>query len=339
MTGVQTCALPICLEVESGKELWRNAYPVAYEPVSAARSHSKGPKSTATIADGKVYAFGITGVLSCLELADGKVNWRKDFSGEYRKTWPTYGTANSPLVEGKLCILGVGGSNDGGIVAFDRDTGKVVWRGGGEGPSYSSPVVALLAGRRQVVALTQTRLAGMALENGKTLWEIPFTTNHNMNAVTPVVHGDMVIFGGYKKPARAVRLVRDGAGVKAEQIWTNAELQMFMSSPVLKDGHLYGLTQRRGGRLMCVKLADGEMAWESSEGFGQYVSLILTGDRILVLDTRGILRVVAADPGGYKELARVKVSDGPTWAHLGLAGGRLYVKDKTTLTCYALAQE
>jgi len=327
----------LCLEVRSGRQVWRDAYRAPYKLRADARSHGKGPKATVTVSDAKVYAFGITGILNCLELQTGKVVWRKDFSGEYKKTYPLYGTANSPLIEGDLCILGVGGHNDGAVVAFNKDTGAVVWRVRGEGPSYSSPVAADIAGRRQVIALTQTRLVGLVPKTGEVLWEVPFKTAYDMSAVTPVVHKDMVVYGGYQKPTVAVRVRKEGGGVVTEEVWSAKELRMNMNSPVAGDGHLYGLSQTRGGHLVCVNLDDGKTVWKSPGRLGKYLSMILVDDRILALDTRGNLRVVAASPPGYKELTRLRVSESPTWAHLGLSGSRLYVKDKTHLACFDLA--
>lgn len=189
----------LCLNAEDGQEIWHYSYVAPYTPRADARPHGKGPKSTPTIAADKVYAFGVTGILSCVELKTGKFLWQKRFSDRFKRTYPLYGAANSPLIEGELCILGIGGHNDGALAAFNKDTGELVWQVSGDGPSYASPIAVDLAGRRQVIALMQTKLVGVTAETGQLLWQVPFTTSHDMNIITPLVHKEMVIYSGYRK--------------------------------------------------------------------------------------------------------------------------------------------
>ncbi len=325
-----------CLRAEDGHPLWRNAYAAPYKPHKYSRKHGKGPFATPTIADGKAYTFGINGTLSCLDLAKGKLLWRKTFAEQFKKTYPTWGAANSPLVEGRLCILGVGSTAKGYLAAFDTSTGKEVWALKADGPGYGSPIAADLAGQRQIVALTSAKVVGAAAKTGKLLWEIPFKTTYEQNATTPVVHGDTVIFAGYNLGTRAFRFSAKGDNITGEKVWGNNGAAMYMNSPVLVGQHVYGLAQRGGGRLVCLSLADGKTAWASPGKLGEYVSIVVVGDRLLVLTTKGELLVVAADSSAYKEVARIRLTDRPVWAHLAVTPGRLYVKDKTHLTCFAL---
>ena len=325
----------LCLNAQNSQEIWRYSYPAPYTPRADARPHGKGPKATPTMAANKVYAFGVTGILTCVDMGTGKLVWQKRFSDRYKKTYPLYGAANSPLVEGDLCILGIGGHNDGALAAFNKDTGEPAWEVTEGGPSYASPVAVDLAGHRQVVALMQTRLVGMAAKTGQLLWQVPFTTPYDMNTITPVLHDGMIIYSGYRKGTTAIRLVKAGDRTSAGRVWHRERFSMYMSSPVIHGEYLYGLSQQRAA-VSCIALKDGEHKWNSPGGLGQYVSIVGAGDKLLVLTTKGRLMLVAADPSGYKELGRTHVTDKPVWAHLALAANRIYVKDKTHLACFEL---
>jgi outer membrane protein assembly factor BamB len=138
----------LSLDGATGKEVWRSAQPIAYEMNPAARGHGKGPKSTPVYSNGKIYTFGITGVLSCHDARTGKLRWRKEFSKQYPNTSPLYGTAMSPVVEGGLLIAHVGGQDKGALTAFDAETGAVKWAYDMDGPAYASPIVVEQAGVR-----------------------------------------------------------------------------------------------------------------------------------------------------------------------------------------------
>jgi outer membrane protein assembly factor BamB len=323
----------LCLNAADGKEVWRDAYPAPYEPVGPAKPHGKGPFATPTVADGKVYTFGISGILTCRGLSDGKQVWRKDFAGQFKTTYPEFGAANSPLVENGRCIVGIGGKDDGALAAFNGNTGEVAWKLTGEGPAYASPLAAYLLGERIVLAVTQSRVIGVTPYDGQLLGEQEFKTKYDMSCVTPVVSGDLIVMSGFERGTAAFRV--EDAGVPTP-VWHNDEVSMHMSSPVVVGGNLYGVSQRKNGRLECLSLADGTTKWTSPDKVGQYASLIAAGDKLLVMKTDGELLVVAADPAAYKELGRNKLTDAPVWAHLALAGDHLYVKDKAHLACFAL---
>jgi outer membrane protein assembly factor BamB len=325
----------LCLNAQNGQEIWRYSYAAPYTPRADARPHGKGPKATPAIAADKVSAFGVTGILTCVDLGNGKLVWQKRFSDRFKKTYPLYGAANSPLVEANLCILGIGGHNDGALAAFNKDTGELVWEVTEDGPSYASPIAVDLAGHRQVVALMQTRLVGVAAKTGQLLWQVPFTSPYDMNIITPVFHDGMIIYSGYRKGTTAVRLVKAGDRTSASRVWHRERFSMYMSSPVIRGEYMYGLSQQRAA-VSCIALKDGEHKWNSPGGLGQYVSIVGAGDKLLVLTTKGRLMLVAADSSGYKELGRTHVTDKPVWAHLALAANRIYAKDKTHLACFEL---
>src|SRR5262249_32674683 len=211
----------LCLDLATGKEIWRDSYDAPYKMHFAATGHGKGPKSTPTVHGGKVYALGISGILSCLDARTGKVLWRKDFAKQYSATSPLYGAAMSPLVDSGLCIVHVGGHDKGALTAFDAHTGEVKWSWTGDGPGYASPVLATLLGERRVMTQTQKSLLGVSAATGKVLWKVPFTTAYDQNSVTPLVTRDRVIFSGYAQPLTAVRLEKKGEEITAKTAWSN----------------------------------------------------------------------------------------------------------------------
>lgn len=329
----------LCLDSRDGKERWRDTYDAAFRPDKYAEAHGQGPFATPTVHAGRVYVHGISGALSCYELSTGTRRWRKDFSGEFKKPHGIWGVATSPLIEGGLCITGVGTEEDGAIAGFRAGSGELAWQLPGREPSYSSPVAVELAGRRQVVVLTRTQVLGLLPQNGQVLWELPYRVKYDQNVVTPTVARDWVFVAGWQEPTVGVRVTAAAGKMSATRAWANPRVSFFMSSPVYAGGHLYGLAERDKGSLVCLDASNGELAWQSEGGMGDYASLVVAGEKLLVLTDRGVLRVVATDPRGYRELQRLKVADPPVWAHLAVASHRIFLKDKTHLSCLALQAE
>jgi outer membrane protein assembly factor BamB len=324
------------LALESGKAIWQQSYAAPYEMSPVAQGHGKGPKSTSVVDQGRLYTFGISGVLSAFDAAGGKLLWRKDFSKQYKATSPAFGTAMSPAVAGGRVIAHVGGHAGGALTAFDAQSGEPVWSWSEDGPAYTSPIVITLGGVRQVVTQTEKHIVGVSFDSGKLLWNIPFTTPYDQNVVTPVVYKDTLIFSGHQKRTFAVRVAQSAGKWSAQEIWTNDAVPMYMSSPVLSGDHLYGFTEKRKGSLFCLDARDGKVLWSDEGRQGDNASLVVAGDQLLVLTTEGELLVVPASPSGYKAAASYDVADTPTWAHLAVAGNRILVKDKTTLAAWSL---
>jgi len=320
---------------ETGKPLWRYGYSIRYRVPRNAGRHGSWPKSTTTVSEGRVYAFGISGVLTVLRAEDGSVVWRRDTGSEFNVR-PTFGVAASPLVTEGLVILPVGyEEKNGGLMAFRADTGKIAWRSVRDGPSYCSPVRAELAGVEHVVSFTATRLAGVRLSDGKELWTYPFPLPWNETIVTPLIWKGMVVFAGRDKGGtRVLKPRREGDGVTIEEVWRK-DAPVYMSSPVIKDDAYFAI-EHRTGRLFCLRLKDGSRAWKAKR-FGDYASLVLAGDRILILSSRGVLTIIEATAEEYREQASIKVSDSPTYAHLAVVGSRLYVRSLKEIICFDLS--
>jgi outer membrane protein assembly factor BamB len=323
----------LCLNALTGKELWRDAYDAPYKPQSVAAKHGKGPFATPTIQDGRVYTCGISNILSAYDLATGKRIWRQHYTEGYKRPQPIWGTSNSPLIEGNVCIVGIGTEQGGGLVGLNLESGAIVWKLDIDGPGYASPVVAEIAGERQVITLMEKNLVGLAPKSGAALWQVPFRAPYDQNVLTANVVNDVVFISGTQMPAIALRLQRTQTQWHAEELWSNKAAPMYMSSPVVYGKHLFGLSQRKKGSFICVALENGKITWSSSGRRGDYASIVRAGAKLLILTNGGELVLLAADPSAYRELGRVRVTDRPVWAHLTVAGGKLYVKDKTRLLC------
>jgi outer membrane protein assembly factor BamB len=321
----------LCLDPSGGREIWRSSYPAPYEPNSAARAHGKGPKSTPAAAGRRIFTLGISGILSSLELETGALKWRKEFTKEFPRTSPLYGTAASPLIEGELVIAQVGGHDGGALTAFEAETGKPRWSFAGDGPGYSSPVVLDLAGARQIVTQTQTRLVGVSLSEGKLLWEIPFKTPYDQNVVTPVLYRDLLVYSGLEQGLAAIRLEKEGAKLVPREVWRNKDLSSYMSSPVVEGDLLFGHSHRRKGELFCLDAATGKVHWKSDGSQGDNAALISSGSVLIALTTDARLEFIAARKERFEKLAGYKAAPSQTWAHPLLLPGRALVKDKTSL--------
>lgn len=321
-----------CLDGETGAQIWRSAYAAPYEPNPSARKHGPWPKSTTAVAGGRVHAFGVSGILTALDARDGRVLWRRDLEREFSSS-PTFGVAASPLVADGLVVLPVGYKEGrGAVMAFRADTGETAWKAFDDGPSYGSAIAAELAGVRQAIGFTAKHLVGAALADGRELWKYPFEVPFDETIVTPLVWRGSVVFAGRSNGGtRAIRLRREGERFAVEELWKR-DAPVYMSSPVI-SGDSYFALEHGTGRLFCLRLEDGSLAWKGGD-FGDYASLVLAGDRILILSSSGKLSVVEASRDAYREVASYRVSEKPTYAHLVVAGSRLLVRDSESVQCF-----
>lgn len=322
----------LCLDAAGGKELWLDKY--AAQAVTGAAARHPGPRSSPAVADGKVVTLGASGVLSCLDAATGEVVWRKD---PFPKIVPTFFTASSPIIVDGMAIAHLGGEGNGAIIAFDLDTGEEKWRWGGEGPAYASPVLLTVEGTKQIVTLTEKSIVGVGVADGKSLWQLPFAPQARAyNAATPIIDGHTVIYTGAGRGCRAIRIQAQAGGFDVQELWSNPEVAPKYNTPALKDGLLFGFSDR--GNLYCINAETGETAWIDStrRGRGGFASIVDAGSVILALLSDSEL--IAFKPSGneYAELARIKVADTPTYAHPVFAGNRVFVKDQETVTMWTI---
>jgi outer membrane protein assembly factor BamB len=319
------------LELGSGRELWKASYPVAYEMNPAATGHGKGPKATPVLADGRLFTLGITGVLSAWDAASGRLLWRRSFEKAHRATAPDFGTAASPVVDGERLIAFVGGNGDGELAAFDVKTGATLWSWKGDGPAYASPVVATWDGVRQVVTQSQNALVAVAADSGALLWKTELKTPYEQNAVTPIVSDGLVVYTGLDAPLKAVRPAKRGPAFALETVWSNADVGSYLSTPVLVDGKLYGLSYKKKGQWFCVDAKTGRTLWLSDGRQAESAALEAGAGSLFLLDTAGSLTVAAADATAFRPLRTWTVAASSTWAHPVVMDEGVLVKDVDTL--------
>jgi outer membrane protein assembly factor BamB len=327
----------VALDVATGKELWRaGAIAAPYTVNSAATDHGKGPKSTPTVAGGRVYTLGIAGLLSAHDARTGRLVWRKDFSKQFPVTSPLYGTSMSPVVVGDLLIAHVGGHNKGALTAFDAATGAVKWSYDADGPAYSSPVVLTAGGERQLVTFTQKELVAVSAATGALLWKLPAKTAYDTNCNTPVVYKDTVVVSLEGAGLVALRPAREGGRWTAREVWRNGENELYMNTPVLQGATLYGLSMRKKGQFFAVDAATGKTLWQGPGRMGENASMVGIGGTLLALTNEAVLYVLPASAASFAPSVQYTVATSPTWAHLVFLGDDVLVKDETTLASLSL---
>ncbi len=313
------------LKRDTGEEIWQASWPGSLAVPFFAAANGSWIRSTPAYDGQSLFVAGMRDVLVCLDAADGRIRWRVDFTERYETPLPAFGFVCSPLVDGDHLYVQAGAS----VCKLDKHTGQTLWRsledeGGMYGSAFSSPVIATLAGVRQLVVQTRTHLAGVDLDDGAELWQHPVEAFRGMNILTPLVHGDAIFTSAYGGQSLLVDITRDGEDWQVRQRWRNSA-QGYMSSPVLVDGHIY--LHLRNTRVCCIRWEDGTTQWTSSDRFGKYWSMIAGGDKILALDERGGLVLLRANPEEFELLDRRRVSENSTWAHLAIEGPNLFVRD------------
>ena len=321
--------------LSDGGVVWEQRYAAPYKPTSAAARHGLGPKSTPVLHDGRLFTLGISGTLSAFDAESGKVLWRKDFKSAFERTWPKFGVAMSPVVvHGKL-IAHVGTDKDGALIAFDPQTGEEAWRWDEEGPSYVSPVVFTIAGREQIVTQSAEHTLSVDAETGEKLWSLPFTTPYTQNIMTPVMVDDLILFSGTRAKTSAVRASSSSGKWSAEEVWTTNDATMYMSSPVLHQGVLYGYTEKQAGNLFAMDPKSGEVHWRGPGRLGHNATLIAADGYLLTLTSDAELIVTRLGADAYQPLRTYSVADAETYGHPAVAGPRrLLIKDDRALTLW-----
>jgi outer membrane protein assembly factor BamB len=325
-----------CLDAATGKEQWQDKYPSA--GASGPASGYSGPRGSPAVADGKVVTHGVRGILTCYDAATGQKLWRKDGSGG---PLPQFSTASSPVVVNGLCVVQVGGESQGGIAAYDLATGDEKWKWAGDGSAYASPVLLTVDGAPTIVAETAGNVVGVSAD-GKLLWKTPFPKGggRTYNACTPVLDDQTVIFSGANRGTKAVKLEKGGDAIAVKELWNNPQTAVQYNTPVLKDGLVYGITDR--GSLFCLNAQTGKTAWtaplptKSRRDLG-YGSVIDAGPVLMALTPAAELIVFQPGDKEFKQVASYKVSDdGDAYAYPVLAGNRVFVKDKNAVTLWSL---
>ena len=320
------------LDAATGDTVWRTSYAAPFNMNPATARHRAGPKSTPAFANGRLFAHGMTGAVTAFDAATGEQLWQFPGTGVV----PLYHTSMSPLVDGDLVIVHVGGHNDGALTAFDAATGTVRWTWDGDGPAYGSPMLFELGGARQVVVFTQEHFVGVSIETGTLLWSRPFTTGSTTTSQTPILYDGMVIEAGRGNGVTALRVTPGSGGWTTENVWHTDEVSLHMTNGVVNDGVLYGLSHLNSGQYFGLDLDTGEVLWTSAPRQAENASILRTGNTIFSLEDDAELVVVEHSRTGFMPVKRYEVADSETWTQPTLSGNRLFIKDVSSLTLWTL---
>jgi outer membrane protein assembly factor BamB len=320
------------LDAATGTGVWQTGYAAPFTVPGGAEAHGPGPKASPTFADGRLFTLGMSGIVTAFDAASGKQLWQRP--GD--PVQPLWGTAGSPLVDGGLVILHVGGHDQGALTAFDAGTGAVRWAWSGDGPSYASPVVAELNGVRQIITLSQKHVVGVSARDGQLLWQRPFSTNYDQNVIMPIALGNTVIVAGLRKPTAAFRVVRTGRQWATEDLWENPEVWQYMTNGVMVGDTLFGLSHRNRGEYFLLDTTSGKTIWTGMPRQADNAAIVRAGELVLSLEDDAELMVGRVVGSRLQELTRYTVADAATWAAPVISGNRIFVKDTSTLALWTV---
>lgn len=314
-----------CLNAQTGEQVWQTPIEDSYwEPQGG-----NGPRSTPTIADGRVYVLGALGRMLCLDAADGKVVWEKKYGPK-----PQWGFSGSILIEGDMAVVSAGGEF-GALVAYDRKTGKEIWKSGEDPVGYSTPYPFTFEGERYIVGFTGKSAIIVRAKDGQLAWREPWKTDWDVNAAAPIFHeGYLYLTSGYDTGSAVFKLSRTGDKITGEHVWAGGIDKVLLSkfqSSVLTGGYLFASDQRK---LACVEFMTGKEMWKEpriKDG-----TVVLAEARLFVLTEGGELIVTPATKDGFKPATRVQLLEGRCWTVPTIANGRLYVRNQDTIKCYDL---
>ncbi len=324
--------LVVCYELKTGKVRWKHGH--------EARFHDKqggdGPRATPTLAEGRVYTLGGTGILDCLDAATGDNLWSHDTLAENNLTNVIWGKACSPLVLDDKVIVTGGREKGPSLLAYHKDTGKPLWKAGTDDASYSSPALATLAGKRQILSVNAHSVTGHDPTDGKVLWDFSWPSDWAKASQPVPLSGDRVFLSaGYGVGCVLLHITRDADGAwKLETLWQNRNMRTQFSNVVMAHDRAFGLDDRY---LACIDLQTGERKWKGERyKFGQ---VLLVGDLLLVQAEEGYVALVEANPDEFRELGRLPALPSMTWNNPVLSGPYLLVRNDKEAVCYQMPVE
>lgn len=346
----------LCLDAQTGAKIWEHAYDVPYRI-----SYPAGPRATPVVAEGRVYALGAMGHLKALDARDGRVIWERELLKDFTDEPPVWGYAAHPLLDGERLICMVGGSNSA-VVAFHKDTGKELWRAlSTKEIGYAPPTIYTVNGRRELIIWHPDGVAGLTPETGKVFWTHPYPVDGKpqrpeVTIAMPRLTGTRLFLSSFYQGS----MLLDVAGPEPKVVWNRRSkrrsefddgLHTTMCTPVIRDGHIYGLCGF--GEFRCLDLATGGRKWESfaaGEGkkalFGQ-AFLVEQGDRCWMWNDQGELILARLSPKGLDIISRAKLLDTVEhtrgrdilWCPPAFANRSIYVHNGRELIAVSLARD
>ncbi len=331
----------LCLDVATGKEIWKHVYPCRY-----AVGYPAGPRATPTVDDYRVYTLGTMGDLYCLSTADGKVHWKKNYVEDFGTEINVWGMSSAPLVDGVRLIAVVGGQPNSGVVAFHKRTGEVIWRALDlDDPGYCPPVIFHAGRRRQLIVWTPKEVVSLAPETGAVYWREPFKINHALTVPTPIFDektSRLFVTAFYNGPmmfelARSKPTARVLWRGKSDSERRTDGLHAILCTPFFHDDHLYGVCSY--GQLRCLEAGTGKRVWETRDATGEgrwwNAFLVQHEDRFFLHNEQGDLIIARLSPQGYEEISRAKLIEATrpvmrrrvVWSHPAFARRSVFARN------------
>jgi outer membrane protein assembly factor BamB len=339
-----------------GHELW--ATPLGPAVTQDRPQSQEGPSCTPTVDGDRLYVIGMGGNLACLQAADGKIVWQKNFVKDFGGQAPTWSYRESPLIDGEKLIC-TPGAKDATFVALNKMTAEVIWTSklpesgaeasaggrGGRGPrsiaAYASPIAIDALGERQYVQFTRSALVGIAADDGRFLWQYNKAANPNgINCTTPLFY-DGKIFGtsAYGAGGGLFKLSKNNGTISAEEVWFSRRMQNHHGGVVVVDGALYAANGGLGGgALVCLDYKTGDVLWdERGTGRATKGSIALADGRIYYRTEEGPIMLIEPSRKEFLQRGRFdqpERTQAPAWSHPVVANGKLYIRDQDLLLCY-----
>jgi outer membrane protein assembly factor BamB len=329
----------VCLDAETGRELWKHEYKVTYTI-----QYPAGPRATPVVNDGRVYTIGAQGNMYCFDADNGDVLWQKNFEKDYQTKLPTWGMAASPVVDGNQLITLVGGAKDALVVSFDKATGKELWRALNDPEvGYSPPRLFTFGKSRQLIIWHPSAVTSLEPASGKQNWSVPFKASMGLTAPSAQQAGNLLfVTSFYNGP---LMLDVSPEGKSADVVWkgkSNSErdtdgLHSIIPTPIVTPDYIYGVCSY--GQLRCLETKTGKRVWETFKATGHdrwwNAFLIPNGDRVFIHNEQGDLIIAKLSPEGYEELSRAKLVE-PTrqvnrrmtiWSHPAFAMKSIFARN------------
>jgi outer membrane protein assembly factor BamB len=321
----------VCYHSATGHEFWAHSYQALFSETLG----GDGPRATPTIVNGRVYAQGATGVLTCLDGASGEEVWSQNILELFGVENLPWGMAGSPLVFEGVVVVNPGVQGEEGdrtaVLALDAATGDVRWKTGSAQAGYASPMLATFAGERQIVIFDEAGAAGLNLESGQQLWRYPWKSQSGINAAQPAVAGPDKLFISSVDGAALVEVAYSNDTWAITPMWENRNLKAYFANPIVLGPYIYGLDL---GILVCLDVETGKRLWKGGRyGHGQ---MLAADDLLVILTEKGELVLVEATPEAHRELCRFQAIEGRTWNNPTLVDGRIYVRNHLEMAQYDL---
>jgi len=319
----------MALNAVTGKIVWQTPYPAPYTVANAAAAHGACPKATPLFHNGKLYTLGISGVVSAFDAVTGKLVWQKPAPSEQ----PYFGMAVSPVGDKNLVIVNPG--NYGPLTAFDAETGDVKWTADGDS-AWASPIIVEQGGTRQVVSMTTKSVIGVSVATGTLLWQYPWISTRTASAITPVLYGETIIVGSQGMAVTALKPTRRNGKWEVDIVWENKDVSLFLSNPVVVHDTLFGLSEQASGQFFALDAKTGKVLWLGPPREATNTAFVKANDLLFLLNDDAELIVARSSRKGFEPLKHYSVADNTTWAQPTISGGRIFVKDVSSLALWTV---